>query len=151
MRKGFFLLLVVLATGGSLWLLAQPQTQIPFSVLLLPEMRKVADLSRRFLEDIQFKDFKAAARYSPLEEQKSADIPKLIERLFAVKPEFLDIQRFEVLSAYLDSTHRRARVKLLTHVKLLNTNELRKPEVLLYWKKSITGAWEMDLASSLQE
>ncbi|MFP5503326.1 MAG: hypothetical protein ACLGIN_12630, partial [Candidatus Sericytochromatia bacterium] len=108
------------------------------------------ELSQKFFEDIQFKDFKAAAQYSSPEDKETADIPKLIERLFQVKPELLDLQRYELVSADLDSSKKRARVKLMAEVKLLNTSEQRKPEVLLYWKKAPNGQWHMDLASSLQ-
>jgi hypothetical protein len=127
-----------------------PHAPMPFSLMLSPETRQLAELSGKFLEDIQYKDFKAAAGYSSPEDREKADIPALIERIFKIKPEQLDINQIEVLSADLDSTGRRARVKLKTEVKLLNTAELRSPEVLLYWKKAPGGQWYMDLASSLQ-
>ena len=120
------------------------------SVLLSPEARKLGGMARSFLEDIKFKDFKAAAQYSTPEDRDKADIPALIERLFQVKPEVLQIDNIELMAVDVDSTGKRARTKLKTDVKLLNTNELKHPEVLLYWKEGADGKWFMDLASSLQ-
>ena len=151
MRK--FLLVVVLvllAAGAYFGLAPRQQAQAPIGVLLNGETRKLAQQSQKFIEDIKFKDFKAAAEHSSPEDRESADIPKLIEKLFQVKPEFLEINQVQVLSADLDSTKQRARVKMQADVKLLNTNELRKPELMLYWKKAPGGQWYMDLASSLQ-
>jgi hypothetical protein len=145
-------LVLVLALGGAGWWFFAfgPAAHAPVAVLLNPETRKLGQLSRAFLEDVKFKDFKAAARYSTPEDREKADIPALIERLFQVKPELLQIDNIEVVAADVDSTGQRARTKLKTDVKLLNTNELRHPEILLYWKKAERGAWFMDLASSLK-
>ena len=95
-------------------------------------------------------DFKAAALLSPPEDRDKADIPKLIERLFLVKPEQLQIDKVQLLTADVDTTGKRARTKFGTDVKLLNSAELRHPEVMLYWRKAQDGKWYMDLASSLQ-
>lgn len=151
MRKLIFgLLLLALAGGGLLYVTGGARQHAPIGVMLNSDTRRVSELSQKFFEDIQFKDFKAAAQYSSPEDRETADIPQLIERLFQVKPELLDLQRYEVVSADLDSSKKRARVKLMSEVKLLNTAEQRKPEVLLYWKKAPSGQWHMDLASSLQ-
>lgn len=152
MRKFLVALVLLLVAGGAFVALGQgPASKAPLGLLMGGDAKKVAELSQKFLEDIQFKDFKAAAQYSPPEDREKADIPHLIERLFQVKPEMLDITNIQLLSADLDSTRRRAKVKLGTDVKLLNTSELRHPEVILYWKKAETGQWFMDIASSLQE
>lgn len=151
MRKLIFgLLLLALAGGGLFYVTGGARQHAPIGVMLNSDTRRVSELSQKFFEDIQFKDFKAAAQYSSPEDRETADIPQLIERLFQVKPELLDLQRYEVVSADLDSSKKRARVKLMSEVKLLNTAEQRKPEVLLYWKKAPSGQWHMDLASSLQ-
>lgn len=151
MRKLVFaLLLLALAGGGYVYMTTGARQHAPIGVMLQADTRRVSELSQKFLEDIQFKDFKAAAQYSSPEDRQTADIPKLIERLFQIKPELLDLQRYEIVSADLDSTKKRARVKLLAEVKLLNSGQARKPEVLLYWKKAPSGEWHMDLASSLQ-
>lgn len=103
-----------------------------------------------FLEDIQFKDFEKAASYHSAEDRKDVNIPKLIERIFAVKPEFLDIMRYEILKVDLDSTGNRARVKTRTVIKILNKNEVREPEIIFYWFKDPKEGWVMDLESSLR-
>ncbi len=145
-------LILLLAVGGAgYWFFTfGPAAHSPIGVLLDPETRKLGELARSFLEDVKFKDFKAAAQYSTPEDRDKADIPKLIERLFQVKPELLQIDNIELVAADVDSTGKRARTKLKTDVKLLNSNELKHPEILLYWKKGEHGQWFMDLASSLQ-
>jgi hypothetical protein len=147
----FVLALIVVASCGGYWFFSfGPAAHVPIGVLMNPDTRLLGTLARKFMEDIKFKDFKAAAEYSLPEQREKADIPALIERLFQVKPEFLQIDNIELVAADLDSTGDRARTKLKTDVKLLNSSELKHPEVLLYWKKDEKGKWMMDLASSLQ-
>lgn len=150
MVKAVLALIIAVACGGYWFFTFGPAAHAPIGLLLNPETRKLGELARRFMEDIKFKDFKAAAAYSPVDQREKADIPGLIERLFAVKPEFLQIDNIEVVTADVDSTGTRARTKLKTDVKVLNSNELKHPEVLLYWKRGEGGKWFMDLASSLQ-
>ena len=57
-------------------------------------LRKIA-LS--FLEDIQFKDFVGAASYHAPDIRDSVDIAFIIQRLFTVRPEALDIMDYEVV------------------------------------------------------
>lgn len=110
----------------------------------------VTQQSIKFLEDLQFKDFRRAASYHSVEDRKKVDIPILIERMFQVKPETLDIMRFEVQKVDIDSTGQRAKVKTKTHCKILNANEIREPEIILYWFKDPTEGWVMELESSLR-
>ena len=51
---------------------------------------------------MQFKDFGKAATYHSEEDQESVDIPKLLERLFKIKPEFLDIMKYEITDVDID-------------------------------------------------
>jgi ribosomal protein L23 len=102
-----------------------------------------------FLEDLQFKDFDKAASYHSTEDRKKVNISKMIERLFAVKPEFLDIMRYEVKSVDIDRSGDRAKVKTKTVIKVLNTSKIEEPEVLLYWRKDPKEGWVMMLESSL--
>lgn len=141
--------LLVLAGGGYFYLQSSQLGSAPLGALASGDSQTVIKSARSFMEDLRFKDFKNAGKYSLPEQQGKYDIPALIERLFQVKPEFLDIQNYDVVSSDLDSTGQRARVHLKTDVKLLNTSELRHPEVILYFKKR-TDQWYMDLASSLQ-
>lgn len=103
-----------------------------------------------FLEDIRFKDFAQAASYHSVADRKTVDIPYLIERIFQIKPEFLDILRYEILAVELDRSGTRGRVKTRTVVKILNTGEIREPEIIYYWYKDPRDGWVMRLESSLR-
>ncbi len=56
-----------------------------------------------FLEDIQFKDFVSAAGYHAPDIRGDVDIPFLLQRLFTVRPEALDIMDYDVVFAEIDS------------------------------------------------
>lgn len=144
-----FLLLLGLAGGGYVWMQGAQVGGTALSTLVSPESQALLGLANSFMEDLKYKDYKNAAKYSLPEQQSKFDVPALIERMFQVKPEFLDIQNYEVTSTDLDSSGQRARVHLKSDIKVLNTNELRSPEVILYFKKH-TDRWYMDLANSLQ-
>ncbi len=103
-----------------------------------------------FLEDLQFKDFDKAASYHNQQDRDRVDIAKLIERIFQVKPELLDIMRYEIKKIEIDRSGDRAKVKTHTVIKVLNTKEIRKPEVILYWQKDPKEGWVMKLESSLR-
>ncbi len=102
-----------------------------------------------FLEDIKFKDFKKAASYHHPEDQKKADIPKLIERLFKIKPELMDIMEYNILETSLDSSKKRARVKVKAKVHILNSDKIKNPEMMLFFHKK-EEKWYMELESSLK-
>ena len=105
-----------------------------------------------FWEDIQFKDFTSAATYHDPAEQNAVDIPYLLERLFMVKPEALDIMQYEIVLADIDSTGLRARVKTRVKVKNLLDESIREKEVMLYWQRTTPAdPWYMHLESSLHE
>jgi hypothetical protein len=107
--------------------------------------------SLSFWEDIQFKDFEAAAEYHAPESQDTVDIPYLLERLFLVKPEFLDIMSYEVVMADIDSTGNRGRVKTRIKCKELVHNSIRDREIMLYFQRvDATAPWYMELESSLR-
>ncbi len=102
-----------------------------------------------FLEDVEYKDFKKAATYHNAEDQKNANIPKLIEEKFFVKPEFLDIMKYEVKDIEIDSSGKRSKVKTRTIFKVLNTGEVKDMEMIFYFQKADDGQWYMQLKSSL--
>lgn len=103
-----------------------------------------------FLEDIKFKDFQKAASYHSSEDRKKVNVSKLIGKMFMVKPELLDIMSYEILRIELDRSKTRARVHTKTKVKLLNTKEIREPELIFYWHKDPAEGWVMKLESSLR-
>ena len=105
-----------------------------------------------FLEDIQFKDFERAASYHAPELIDSVDIPFLLQRLFAVKPEALDIMGYEIVFADLDSSNLRARVKMRVKAKLLLDGRIDERELVLYfYRDSVDDPWYMKLEDSLRE
>jgi hypothetical protein len=117
----------------------------------------LADRSTDFLEDLKFKDFKAASTFHLPETQKARDIPDLIRRVFVVRHELLDIQRYKVIDVDLDRSRSRARVRTEVTYRVLgdvtnapDPNLTRKLEVLLYWFKQSNGTWAMELESSLR-
>lgn len=144
------LLSLVFLLSGSFFYIKLKYNDVPLSTILNFDSNNLSTESKKFIEDLQFKDFKSAGKHSIPEHLKQYDMPSLIERLFQVKPEFLDIQRTKVLSVEKDSTGKRAKVNLETDIKILNTNELKKPNIILYWKKLDDDKWYLDLASSIK-
>lgn len=114
-----------------------------------PDKKAVEQLTLRFLEDIKFKDFKKAGTYHNAEEMKKVNIPMLLERIFQIKPEFLDIMRYEITGIDLDSSKIRARVKTHLVIKVLNTKEIKEVDVIFFYHKE-EGKWYMKLESSLR-
>jgi hypothetical protein len=109
-------------------------------------------LALSFLEDIQFKDFVSAAGYHAPDIRDSVDIPFLIQRLFTVRPEALDIMDYEVAFAEIDSGGLRARVKLRVKVKFLMRALIEEQEVMLYFEReSVDDPWYMKLEDSLRQ
>lgn len=112
------------------------------------ELRRIA---LGFLEDIQFKDFESAASYHAPDLLDSVDIPFLLQRLFAVKPEGLDIMGYEIVFADLDSSELRARVKVRVKAKLLLDERIAEREfVLFFHRDSVGDPWYMKLEDSLR-
>jgi hypothetical protein len=144
-----FVLLVALAMG--LLYLSAPGTDIgsTFDQVASEDIRELRARSLDFLEDLQYKDFDKAGTYHSTEDRKNADIPRLIEQMFAIKPEFMDIMRYEIKKVEIDRSGDRAKVKTQTVIKVLNTQEIREPEIILYWKKDPKEGWVMKLESSL--
>lgn len=103
-------------------------------------LKKLAD---KFLEDLQYKDFDKAAKYHTFADQKGVDIPKLIERLFQVKPEVLNIDNVRITKADFDDSGTRCRTFFRCDTEVLNTaqkpkkeggkNDKREVEGILYW------------------
>jgi hypothetical protein len=116
--------IVVLGLGGVLFFMN------PFN----PSRAIVQDLSERFMEDVQFKDFRQSSLYHHELERDRVDVGQSIEMLFMVKPEFLDLMEYRIVNAEVDSTGDRARVKVRTRYEILNKGDGPKDgEILLYW------------------
>ncbi len=105
-----------------------------------------------FLEDIQFKDFVSAASYHAPDIRDSVDIPFLIQRLFTVRPEALDIMDYGVVFAEIDESGLRARVKMRVTVKLLLNALINEREVILFFEReTVNDPWYMKLEDSLRQ
>ncbi len=152
MRKSLFLLILILSVGVFFYLFSSKYGLVVGGVKLAFDDDKLAlqEMAINFLEDIQFKDFDKAASYHSEGDRKKVDIPKLIERIFQVKPEFLDIMKYEIMDISIDRSGDRAKIKTHTTIKMLNTKKIKEPEIIFYWHKSNDGKWYMELESSLK-
>lgn len=149
-RRLFLVTLLLLLLGGlgALFLL-KPEALAP---IVGGETAKVREMTRSFLEDVQFKDFARAASYHAPDEQQSVDIPFLLERLFLLKPEQLEIRSYEILLAEVDSTGLRGRSKTRIKAKDLLNEAMRDRELMLYFFREREGSpWFMRLESSLRQ
>lgn len=152
MRK-VLLIFGVLALVAAVLLLLSSRSGLSLGGVTVASSAEASYIEQRtldFLEDVRFKDFAQAASYHSVTDRKTVDIPYLIERIFQIKPEFLDILRYEILAVELDRSGTRGRVKTRTVVKILNTGEIREPEILFYWYKDPRDGWVMRLESSLR-
>lgn len=120
-----------------------------FRLTLNKDKQILEERSKKFWEDVQYKDFKSAAKYHEPGIRKKQDIPFLLERLFMVKPEQMDLRTIDVEEVHIDSTGRRGRTRTKMMIKLLNTKKIKRPDVVLYWYKK-EGTWWMRLESSLR-
>ena len=153
MKKAVTALMLVAALLGG-YLGVAHFSGAAFSTLGLPLggdrglLRRVA---LEFMEDVQFKDFVKAASYHAPELIETVDIPFLIQRLFAVKPEALDIMDYEIVFAEIDSSGLRARVKLRVRAKLLLRETIQERELILYfYRDDVVSPWYMKLEDSLR-
>ena len=143
MKKVGIALAVLLLLGAALLSGLKPWGFAPFGVELVrwaPDAQKLEEMARDFLEDIQYKDFAKAAKYHSFADQGKADIPALIERLFAIKPEQLDLRDYTITGVDLDEKGDRARTHFHATYVVLNSaqgedgkNEERQIEGILYW------------------
>lgn len=153
MKRLMWTLLVVAGLGGG-YLGAAHLSGGAFPTLGLPLGGDAGALRRTalsFWEDIQFKDFDAAATYHAPHLQDSVDIPYLLQRLFVVKPEMLDILEYEVVMVDLDGSGDRARVRTRLKVKDLVEGRIREKQVMLYFaREDAASPWYMRLEDSLR-
>ncbi len=144
----------LLAVGGGGYLAASHLSGGAFPTLGLPlggDLGWLRKTTMSFWEDIQFKDFERAATYHAPDKQDGVDIPYLIERLFGVKPEGLDIMEYEIVMAEVDSTGLRARVKTRLKVKLLFLDKIKSREFMLFFhRETVDSPWTMELETSLR-
>ena len=149
MKKSTLAFILVLLLLGAYFSYDSNWGRSMWTGLFSKDKQVLNDHALAFMEDIRFKDFEKAASYHHPEDRQKADIPKMIERLFKIKPELLDIMEYSILETTLDSTGKRARVKLSAKVQLLNSDKIEQPEMILYFHNR-DGQWYMELESSLR-
>lgn len=116
------------------------------------DKEKLRNISMQFMEDIEFKSYQDAASYHHQDKQDSVDIPFLIQRLFQVKPEAMDIMEYEPVFAKIDSSSLRGRVKMRVKVKLLAQESVITRELMLFYTRETKDApWHMILEDSLRK
>jgi len=147
-KKFFLLLLVVL--GLAVYMdSSRYGLSVGGAVLALDGDRFEIDRrTRRFLEDLKYKDFDHAATFHTPEEREEFDIAAMIEKKFYVKPEHLDIRHFEILRVDVSDSGDRGKAVIKATVKLLNLGKIKDAEAVFYWKK-VEGTWYQELRSSL--
>ena len=149
MKKLLALIVLLGAAGGAIYLAREGKLDLPAG-LGGGDRSALKRKSERFLECLKFKNFAEAASFHSAADLKATpDIPKLLEDFFLIPPESLDVQEYRIDYVELDSTGRRAKVKTISTVRILNKNETRKPEIMLYWKRE-GGQWYMDLRTTLE-
>jgi hypothetical protein len=150
MRKATIILVVVaLLAAGLIVFVSRPAALDRLG--LGGDSGKLRLITQSFLEDIQFKDFAKAASYHSPDDQKTVDIPFLLERLFGIKPEQLDIMSYEIVFADIDSSGLRGRVKSRVKVKILVNGAIEDRELMLYFSRDTPQSpWFMRLESSLR-
>lgn len=137
MRTGLVvlgLLALVLVAFGVAWGLGR----LPISMVRLMDSQQgeAVDATLGFLDDLKFKDYKAAASKFAPADRESVDVERLVERLFSTRPEALEILESSVVYVEPDFNARRARVKARTHFKDLGHNKTRDIEQMYYFYRN---------------
>jgi hypothetical protein len=148
----------VVLGGAGLYVVSSPRGVSVLGVDVGGQERGwLSERSVDFIEDLQFKDFKRASTYHLAKTQAARNIPELIQRVFVVKHEVLDITDYKVLEVDLDRAKTRARVRMNVKYRVLgdqsfrdDPNLRRDVELMLYWFRGEDGAWTMELESSLR-
>ena len=120
-------------------------------IALNSDAAKLRNRANLFWEDIQFKDFDAAAAHHENHLSETIDISYLVNRLFLVKPELLEILDYEIIYAKIDSSGLRGRVKYQIHYKEFVRNKFGKREIILYfYRLNNNEQWYLKLEDSLR-
>lgn len=150
MKKSTIAFIVVILALGAYFVIDAQKEGLSLLQFFSEDRKTLESLAMSFMEDIQFKDFDKAASYHHPDDRAKQDIPLLIERIFQIKPEMLDIMNFSILDTQMDSSQKRGRVKVKTKVHRLNTDDFRDVELMLYFHNQ-DGKWYMELESSLRK
>lgn len=123
-------LITLVVLGAGIWIaVARP---FPF----MGSDPQVERLTRAFLEDLQYKDFRQAGLYHHKLERDRLDIGRSLEGLFLVKPELLDIRDYDIVRVERDEQGGRAKTLVRTRYTRLNLDkEPQEKDILVYWIK----------------
>lgn len=142
MQKWLFCFVVLVGATAAGYLILGGYTPLYAS-----DTKILREKTYRFWECIKFKSFDQAAAFDRAQDKQTT--AKLIERIFRIKPENLDIQTVDVIHADLDRTGRLGRTKTRITGEVLNPKKLVEVEVMLFWEKE-GEAWWLKLESSLR-
>ena len=94
----------------------------------------VSEMGREFWESVQFKRYRKASLSHHKLERDRVDIGQAIESLMLIKAEQLEIKRFDVIKAKVDSDGDGASTKVRVIYRRLNQKkEPEEKDVMLYW------------------
>ncbi len=141
LKKWFVLVVLFIAAAGGGYAIHGGYTPFYHS-----DKKGIREQTRQFWEFIRFKSFDQAAQFDEDEDKETT--ARLIERIFRIKPENLDIQRVDVLSVEIDSSGNLGRSKARLEGELLNPKKTKTIEVMLFWRR-VGGVWRLKLRSSL--
>lgn len=103
-------------------------------------------LTMSFWEDIKFKDYKKAASYQAETKRSESSISALVEQVFGLPAQSVDLMEFSVVEAELDSTGNRARLKSRVKAKDLVKGKVHTREVMHFFHRDTPqAAWVLDL------
>ena len=142
MKKWLFLIVVILAVAGGGYAIQSGYTPFFHS-----EKKIIRGQTLQFWEFIRFKSFDQAAVFDEDEDRETT--ARLIEGIFRIKPENLDIQRVDVISVEIDSSGDLARSKTRLEGEMLNPKRAETIEVMLFWRRD-GDKWRLKLRSSLE-
>ena len=142
MKKWLFCFVVLVGATAAGYLILGGYTPIYAS-----DTKILREKTYRFWECIKFKSFDQAAAFDRAQDKQTT--AKLIERIFRIKPENLDIQTVDVIHEDLDRTRELGRTKTRITGEVLNPKKPMEVEVMLFWEKE-GEAWWLKLESSLR-
>ena len=142
MRK--IVLILVLLLGGAA---AGYAVLGGYTPLYTSDKKILRDQTQQFWEYVKFKSFDRAAEFDQNADKE--ETARLLERIFKIKPENLDLREIDVLYAEIDGSGDLGRTKTRIDGAVLNPAAERTLEVMLFWERE-EGRWWLKLRSSLE-
>ncbi len=134
-----FLIILLLAFGGYLMVAKFTGGQLPtFGINVGKDKYQVRDVTLAFWEDIKFKDIESASKVLHADKQNKEEILNFLSKIFGTSPANLDLISYEIEKLELDSTGKRARVKVTAtaqHLQKQEDLEDIKVNVMLFFRQ----------------